>query len=84
MTFSAGSFDSDDDYLYFVIPSRNAIHVGNKTYSDVNEEVYGYLKNDIPKSVKPWLETLLNNDYKVMIYRYLHTVLNDCENRENQ
>jgi len=50
------------------VQTRKAIHVGNKTYSDVNEEVYGYLKNDIPKSVKPWLETLLNNDYKVMIY----------------
>ena len=63
------------DYLFLPYLSRKAIHVGNKTYSDVNEEVYGYLKNDIPKSVKPWLETLLNNDYKVMIYRYIQSLL---------
>jgi len=47
---------------------RKAIHVGNASYSDINTVVYDHLKKDIPKTVKPWIETLLNNDYKVMIY----------------
>jgi len=48
--------------------TRKAIHVGNRTYSDVNEQVYRHMTDDIPKSVKPWLETLLDNDYQVLIY----------------
>jgi len=47
---------------------RKAIHVGNLPYSDINTEVYEHLKKDIPKTVKPWIETLLDNNYKVMIY----------------
>ena len=47
---------------------RKAIHVGNITYNDVNQDVYNHLKDDIPKTVKPWLETLLDRGYKVMIY----------------
>jgi len=48
--------------------TRKAIHVGNTPYSDVNNVVYTHLAEDIPKTVRPWLETLLDNDYKVMIY----------------
>ena len=47
---------------------RKAIHVGSTPYSDVNTVVYEHLKKDIPKTVKPWIETLLDSDYKVMIY----------------
>ena len=41
------------------------------TYNDVSNDVYAHLKKDIAKSVSQWLETLLDNDYKVMIYRLM-------------
>ena len=50
-------------------PIRRGIHVGNKDYNDVSEKVYAYLQKDIPKTVRPWLETLLDANYKVLIYR---------------
>ena len=47
---------------------RKMIHVGNLKYEDVSTTVYGHLKKDIPKTVKPWIESLLETGYKVMIY----------------
>ena len=47
---------------------RKLIHVGNLKYEDVSTKVYANLKKDIPKTVKPWIETLLDSGYEVMIY----------------
>ena len=44
------------------------IHVGNLNYDGVSTTVYANLKKDIPKTVKPWIETLLEVGYEVMIY----------------
>merc|ERR1711981_389628 len=46
---------------------RKSIHVGNLTYDDTSIPVYEHLSDDIPKSIKPWLEELLEH-YKVMVY----------------
>ncbi|XP_054156696.1 probable serine carboxypeptidase CPVL [Oppia nitens] len=46
--------------------TRRAIHVGNLPFSEGNI-VEQHLLNDIMKSVKPWISTLLDN-YKVLIY----------------
>ncbi|XP_020934236.1 probable serine carboxypeptidase CPVL isoform X2 [Sus scrofa] len=45
---------------------RQAIHVGNRTFSD-GSKVEKYLREDTVKSVKPWLTEIMNN-YKVLIY----------------
>ncbi|KAM4873798.1 putative serine carboxypeptidase CPVL [Thomomys bottae] len=45
---------------------RQAIHVGNKTFSD-GATVEKYLQEDTMKSVKPWLTEIMNN-YKVLLY----------------
>ena len=45
---------------------RKAIHVGNLEYDDVSEKVHDKLYADMPKTVRPWVEDLLNNDYKVL------------------
>ena len=45
---------------------RKAIHVGNLTYDDISLVVHEYLNDDIPKSIKPWLEELLEH-YKVLL-----------------
>ncbi|XP_027206618.2 probable serine carboxypeptidase CPVL [Penaeus vannamei] len=45
---------------------RRAIHVGNLTFHD-GSEVETHLLEDIMKSVKPWIEELLDN-YNVLIY----------------
>ncbi|CAG2122037.1 unnamed protein product, partial [Medioppia subpectinata] len=47
--------------------TRRAIHVGNLTFSDGNT-VEMHIINDIMQSVKPWVATLLDADYKVLIY----------------
>ena len=47
---------------------RRMIHVGNLKYDGVSTTVYENLKKDIAKSVKPWIETLLDVGYEVMIY----------------
>ena len=44
------------------------IHVGNLKYDDVSTIVYSNLAKDIPKTVKPWIESLLEAGYHVMIY----------------
>lgn len=45
---------------------RRAIHVGNLTFHD-GSVVETYLEEDMMKSVKPWIEELLDH-YRVMIY----------------
>lgn len=45
---------------------REAIHVGNIVFS-TGEEVLNKLKEDFMKSVKPWIEVLLEN-YRVAVY----------------
>ena len=45
---------------------RKAIHVGNLTYDDVSMKVHQYLNDDMLKSIRPWLEALLEADYKVL------------------
>ena len=47
---------------------RKMIHVGNLKYDDVSTIVYSNLAKDIPKTVKPWIESLLEAGYQVMIY----------------
>ena len=47
---------------------RKMLHVGNLKYEDISTTVYSHLKKDIPKTVKPWIESLLENGYKAMIY----------------
>ncbi|XP_068223803.1 probable serine carboxypeptidase CPVL [Palaemon carinicauda] len=45
---------------------RRALHVGNLTFHD-GGKVESFLEEDIMKSVKPWIEELLDS-YKVLIY----------------
>lgn len=45
---------------------RQAIHVGNNSFHQGND-VEIHLKQDVMKSVKPWVEVLLEN-YRVLIY----------------
>lgn len=46
---------------------RRAIHVGNQPFSDYNMTVGYYLLEDTMKSVKDWLEVLVEK-YKVLLY----------------
>ncbi|KAL1124176.1 hypothetical protein AAG570_001946 [Ranatra chinensis] len=46
---------------------RRSIHVSNLTYHTDNK-VENFLKSDVMQSVKPWVELLLNNNYRVLIY----------------
>ncbi|KAM7302294.1 venom serine carboxypeptidase [Ixodes scapularis] len=46
---------------------RDAIHVGNISFSSRSLIVRAHLYEDIAKSVKPWLATLME-EYKVLIY----------------
>ncbi|XP_027285454.1 probable serine carboxypeptidase CPVL isoform X2 [Cricetulus griseus] len=45
---------------------RQAIHVGNRTFSD-GADVEKYLREDTVQSVKHWLEEIMNR-YKVLLY----------------
>ena len=45
--------------------SREAIHVGERTFDSYKGKVQDYLYDDMFKSVKAWIEDLLNNNYKV-------------------
>uniref|UniRef100_A0A8C8TYD3 Carboxypeptidase n=1 Tax=Peromyscus maniculatus bairdii TaxID=230844 RepID=A0A8C8TYD3_PERMB len=45
---------------------RQAIHVGNRTFSD-GAEVEKYLREDTVQSVKPWLAEIMDH-YKVLLY----------------
>ena len=46
---------------------RKAIHVGNLTYDAESTVVHDHLNDDMAKSVKPWVEELLDNNYKVKL-----------------
>jgi len=46
---------------------RKLLHVGDRYYLGDSGEVYNYLQQDIPQTVKPLLPTLLDN-YKMMFY----------------
>ncbi|KAM7302290.1 hypothetical protein ISCGN_017807 [Ixodes scapularis] len=74
-------FDNHFNYLYAKLPQelyyfvefvqtpvvRNAIHVGNLSFNEGSPVVAAHLFEDIAKSVKPWLTTLMKA-YKVLIY----------------
>ena len=47
---------------------RHAIHVGNLTYHDISIIAHQHLFDDMSKTIRPWLETLLESDYKVRYY----------------
>ena len=47
---------------------RRAIHVGNLTYHDISIIAHQHLFDDMSKTIRPWLETLLESDYKVKYY----------------
>ncbi|GAB6029917.1 hypothetical protein CHUAL_005616 [Chamberlinius hualienensis] len=56
-------------YRYLAKPEvRLAIHTGNLTFSDDSELVYDHLLADICDSTKSWLEALLENNFKVLLY----------------
>jgi len=60
----------DLDYYTHLVEKdyvRKAIHVGNLTYND-GAKVEQFLFNDVMKSVKPWVEEIIESGYKVMIY----------------
>ncbi|CAG2166942.1 unnamed protein product, partial [Oppiella nova] len=61
-----------DEFFYYtkylgLEATRRALHVGNLTYNDGNK-VFAKLTNDLMQSVKPWLTTLMDADYKVILY----------------
>jgi len=63
------NYPSNPYSVYVKTPEiRKRLHVGNVAYSDYNATVERHLMEDFAISVKPFLETLLNNDYKVLIY----------------
>jgi len=61
---------NDTDYYNVFLEQasvRNAIHVGNLTFHG-GIEVETKLIPDFMNSTKPWVEALLDNDYRVMLY----------------
>lgn len=53
---------------YLALPeTRSAIHVGNLTFNDGNT-VEEYLRKDVVDSVKPWVETILDANYRTLMY----------------
>ena len=46
---------------------REAIHVGNLTFND-GTAVEQHLLEDVMKSMRPWIETLLDAGYRVVVY----------------
>jgi len=48
--------------------TRKAIHVGNLSYSGEADVVEKRLMADIMQSVKPWLQQLIDAEYRVLIY----------------
>lgn len=64
--------DTDDNpsaWKNFVVQDdvREAIHVGNQSFSTQNISIYYALYEDFPQSVVPWLTELLNY-YRVLIF----------------
>uniref|UniRef100_A0AAZ3RYX5 Serine carboxypeptidase CPVL n=1 Tax=Oncorhynchus tshawytscha TaxID=74940 RepID=A0AAZ3RYX5_ONCTS len=65
------AFEEPADQEYFsqfvtLAEVRRSIHVGNLTFHD-GSEVEKHLLQDVMKSIKPWLATLMDN-YRVLIY----------------
>ncbi|KAJ8887575.1 hypothetical protein PR048_013792 [Dryococelus australis] len=60
----------DSDYARFLQKEsvRLAIHVGSEQYSTQSDTVYSYLLKDIMKSVRPWVEELLDSGYRVVFF----------------
>lgn len=53
---------------YLALPeTRSAIHVGNLTFNDGNT-VEEYLRKDVVDTVKPWVEEILNANYRTLMY----------------
>ncbi|XP_074603288.1 putative serine carboxypeptidase CPVL [Brevipalpus obovatus] len=61
--------DNNDPFTDYLARDdvRQAINVGNHTMSD-GEQVYNHLMQDFCKSVKPWLEELINAEYEVLLF----------------
>jgi len=56
-------------FLYLNQPAvRSAIHVGSLRFREGNFAVVSHLMRDYMKSVKPWIEELLEGGYSVVIY----------------
>lgn len=56
---------------------RQDIHVGNRTFND-GSKVEKYLREDMLKSVKPWLAEIMNN-YKVRELFQLLSILGSIQ-----
>ena len=75
-------FTFNSNYLYKDMPERygyyikylenpqvrRSIHVGNQGFGTNRNKVYELLSNDFPQSVKPLIEELLNENYKILFY----------------
>ena len=67
MTTSPPEFDYFPNFLNMA-STRRAIHVGNLTFNS-GVKVEKHLLQDVMKSVKPWIEQLMDvGTYKIMIY----------------
>nr|CAD7203874.1 unnamed protein product [Timema douglasi] len=62
--------DSAGDFGVFVQsnPVRRAIHVGSQPFGENVLTVYNQLMDEYMVSVKPWVEELLDNGYRVFFY----------------
>nr|CAD7262509.1 unnamed protein product [Timema shepardi] len=58
------------DYVTFLRRPdvRKALHVGKAYFQEINGYVYEKLLEDTMQSVKPWVEELLDSDYRVVYY----------------
>uniref|UniRef100_A0A1B6FEW7 Carboxypeptidase n=1 Tax=Cuerna arida TaxID=1464854 RepID=A0A1B6FEW7_9HEMI len=54
-------------FLSYLVVRKN-LHVGNATFHTESTEVEKNLLEDVMQSVRPWIETLLENNYRVLIY----------------
>lgn len=59
----------DDSYLAFLQSPKIkvALHVGQLPYNDCSDSVFEKLSWDLPKSVRPWFEELLER-YPILVY----------------
>jgi len=61
---------TNDEYYndFLEVPGvRKAIHVGNIRYND-GSDVEQYLLEDIMNTVKPWVQALIDADYRVLLF----------------
>lgn len=71
-----GPEDMDYFNTYVQLPAtRRGIHVGNMTWNDGKQVEMHLLKDVMRSDIKPWIEELLEADYKVMIYNGLMDVI---------